>query len=48
MLKMICAIPEEIGWIIVGVVGTLAVIMTLKLGKLFVEIWKEHNEEEEI
>lgn len=47
MLKMICAIPEEIGWIIVGVVGTLAVIMMLKLGKLFVEIWTEHNQEEE-
>lgn len=47
MLKMICAIPEEIGWIIVGVVGTLAVIMMLKLGKLFVKIWTEHNQEEE-
>jgi hypothetical protein len=45
MLELLCAIPEEIGWVIVGVVGTLCVMMAIKLIKLFIKIYKEHCEE---
>lgn len=31
MLEMLCAIPEEIGWVIVGAVGMLTVQMFFKL-----------------
>lgn len=41
MLEMICAIPENIGWIIVGTVGTLCVMMMVKVVKLFIESRKE-------
>ena len=47
MLEMICAIPEEIGWVLVGIVGTLCAMMLFKLGKLFVQMWKERHEEED-
>lgn len=47
MLELICNIPENVGWIIVGVVGTLCAVMIWKLGKLCVEMWKEWHEEEE-
>ena len=36
MLELLCKIPENVGWMLVGVVGTLCVIMAVKLGKLFV------------
>ncbi len=47
MLEMICKVPENIGWVAVGVAGTLCVIMAIKLGKVFVEMWKEYHEKEE-
>lgn len=31
MLEMLCAIPEEIGWVIVGAVGMLTVQLFCKL-----------------
>lgn len=46
MLEMICAIPENIGWVIVGVSGTLCAVMLFKLGKLFVQMLKEYREED--
>ena len=46
MLEMICAIPEEIGWVLVGIAGTLCAMMLFKLGKLFVQMWKERHEED--
>ena len=47
MLEFICTIPNEIGWTLVGAVGTLCVIMAAKLGKLFVQMWKEWNIKED-
>lgn len=48
MLEMIYAIPENIGWVIVGATGMLAAMMAVKLGKLFVQMWKDWHEEGEI
>lgn len=46
MLEMIYAIPEEIGWTLVGVVGTLCLIMVCKIVALFIRARKECCEEE--
>ena len=45
MLKMICAIPEEIGWAIVGFVGVFTLIMVAKVLKVIVEAVKERMED---
>ena len=45
MLKMICAIPEEIGWAIVGFVGVFTLIMVVKVVKVIVEAVKERMED---
>ena len=45
MLEMICAIPEEIGWAMVGFVACLCVVMAVKLGKLIVRAVRERIEE---
>ena len=45
MLKMICAIPEEIGWVIVGFVGVFTLIMAVKVVKVIVEAVKERMED---
>ena len=45
MLKMICVIPEEIGWIIVGFVGVFTLIMLAKVIKVIVEAVKERMED---
>ena len=47
MLKFICGIPEVIGWGLVGIVGVACAIMLWKLGKVFVEMWKDWHEEDE-
>ena len=47
MLKMICAIPEEIGWAIVGFVGVFTLIMAVKVVKVIVEAVKERMEDYE-
>ena len=47
MLEMICNIPENIGWVIVGAVGMLCVVMLVKLGKIVVEAIKYRREDEE-
>ncbi len=46
MMELICAIPEEIGWALVGFTAAFALMMSVKLGKLFVQMWKEHHEDE--
>ena len=49
MMNLICAIPENVGWVLVGATGMLCVVMAVKLGKILVEMWKDwHEEEEEI
>lgn len=47
MLKIICAIPEEIGWAIVGFVGVFTLIMIAKVVKVIVEAIKERMEDDE-
>jgi hypothetical protein len=47
MIELINNIPENIGWVAVGVVGTLCVIAMWKLAGLVVEIIKDATEEEE-
>lgn len=46
MLEMICTIPENIGWMMVGIAGTLCAAMLVKLGKTIVEAIKARREEE--
>lgn len=45
MLKMICVIPEEIGWVIVGFVGIFTLMMVVKVVKVIVEAIKERMED---
>ena len=45
MLKMICVIPEEIGWAIVGFVGVFTLMMVVKVVKVIVEAVKERMED---
>ena len=47
MLDMLCAIPEEIGWALVGMLGTLCGIGLYQLLKIFVQMWKERHENTE-
>ena len=47
MLKMICVIPEEIGWALVGFVGVFTLIMVAKVVKVIVEAIKERMEDNE-
>lgn len=47
MLKMICVIPEEIGWAIVGFVGVFTLMMVVKVVKVIVEAIKERMEDNE-
>ncbi len=47
MLELINAIPENIGWVIVGFTGCLCCQMILKLGKCLWEMWQERREEDE-
>ena len=45
MLKMICVIPEEIGWALVGFIGVFTLIMVVKVVKVIVEAVKERMED---
>lgn len=36
MLELICRIPESIGWVTVGVLGTLAILFAIKIVKTIV------------
>ena len=47
MLEFICAIPEEIGWAMVGASAMLCVVMAIDLGKTIVKAIKERMEENE-
>lgn len=47
MLNLICSIPEEFGWALVGFTACLCCVMAYKLSKLFVQMWKEWHEDEE-
>ena len=45
MLKMICVIPEEIGWVIVSFIGVFTLMMVAKVVKVIVEAVKERMED---
>ena len=45
MMNFICAIPEEIGWAMVGFVACLCVVMAVKLIKTFVREREDSDEE---
>ena len=45
MLEMICKIPENIGWVLVGAVGMLCVVALVNLGKVIAEMIKYRIEE---
>ena len=47
MMELICAIPEEFGWVLVGLAAGALVNMAIKLGKVFVEMWKDYHEDDE-
>jgi hypothetical protein len=47
MLEMICTIPENIGWMMVGAVGMLCAVMLVKLGAVIVDAIKSRLEDEE-
>lgn len=45
MFEMIGMIPENVGWVAVGFVGCLCVVMAVKVGKVIVEMVKERIED---
>lgn len=49
LLELICAIPENVGWMLVGAAGAYASVMGWKVGKLIYIAIKERlgNGEEE-
>ena len=47
MMNIICAIPEELGWALVGLAAGALVNVSIKLGKLLVEMWKVYHEDDE-
>lgn len=47
MMELICAIPEELGWAMVGLAAGALVNMCYKLGKMFVEMWIDYHEDNE-
>ena len=44
MLELICSIPENIGWAIVGFISCLCLIMFIKLCNVFIEMWRDRKE----
>ena len=47
MMNLICAIPEHIGWMLVGALGAYASVAGWKVGKCIYKAIKERFEEEE-
>lgn len=47
MLELLCAIPDHIGWMLVGAVGAYASVMGWKVGKLIYDSIKERLEDDE-
>ena len=43
MLELICSIPENIGWVIVGACGTLTALLAIKLVCTCVTAVKEYH-----
>ena len=47
MLDLLNSIPENIGWILVGVFSTLAIVVGIADIKIFHEVWKDYKEDRE-
>ena len=47
LLELICAIPENVGWMIVGAVGAYASVAGWMLGKTIYKAIKERMEDDE-
>ncbi len=48
MLEMICNIPENVGWMLVGALGMCCVMALVSLGWVCVEAIKERIEDAKI
>ena len=46
-MELICAIPDELGWAIVGLIAGALVNAFYKLGKIFVELWIDYYKDNE-
>lgn len=47
MLEIINAIPDSVGWALVGATGMLCVVMSVKLIKIFVQMYKDWREDQD-
>lgn len=47
MLEFLCAIPEEIGWALVGFVGAFTLMLAIQVGKDIVQAIKDRMEDDE-
>ena len=47
MLEFICSIPDWFGWTMVGFFAALCLVIMIKLGCVFFEMWKDYKEEKE-
>lgn len=47
MLNFINSIPDSVGWAIVGSLMTITAIMMVVLIKTFIQMWKDHHNDEE-
>lgn len=45
MLNLINSIPEQIGWTLVGFAACLCLVMAVKLGETFVQMWRDRHED---
>ena len=45
MLELICKIPESVGWVTVGVLGTLTVLFAIKIVKTIVKAQSDEDED---
>ena len=46
-MELICAIPDELGWAMAGLAAGAVANVCIKLGKTFVEMWKDYHEDDE-
>lgn len=46
MLELFCEIPDDIGWMLVGILSALCAVMLFNLGKILVQMWKDRHEED--
>ena len=45
MINLINAIPENIGWTMIGFLSCALLVMIIKLGRVFIEMYKEWHED---